>query len=543
MKAFAGTWRLVRLALRRDRIKLPISILAIVGVMASSVSAIGDVYKTPDDRIAYAVTTAGSVIAKAFGGLINGPSLGSIMMVETFLFIGVLIAFMSTLAIVRHTRANEETGAAELISSGIVGRHASLSAAFITVIGANVLTGGLITLMLQQNSQLAGSNAVLMGASLAAVGIAFAAVAALAVQLSESGRGANSLAAASIGVAFLVRAIGDSLGSVSANGLSASSNWLSWLSPFAWGFQVHPFTEENLAPLGLLFGFALITIGVAFYLSTQRDVGLGIFPARKGPKAATKNLLSVRGLTWRLQKGTLYGWTITFIILGVLYGGMVNEFKSLFENNEAAQEYLFSSGGSGDLNDVFFGAMLAFSGIVAAGYCVQTLLRLRSEESTGHVEYILGGAVGKKQWAISHIVLALLGVTFLMFIMGIAGGITYVLIGGVPASEIIRLGLAALVQLPAVFAIASFVILIFGLLPRLATALSWLAFIGSFLIYQLGVLLELPQWVINISPFTHIPSVPAESLTVTPLLVLSTVSAALIVLGLAIFRRRDLTIS
>jgi ABC-2 type transport system permease protein len=397
--------------------------------------------------------------------------------------------------------------------------------------------------MLQQNSDLAGSSAILMGLALAAVGIAFAAIAALAVQLSESGRGANSLAATGIGIAFLARAVGDGLGSVSADGLSASSHWLSWISPFAWGFQVHPFTEENLAPLGLLFGFALIIGGLSFYLSTQRDVGLGIFPARKGPKVAPKNLLSIRGLTWRLQKGTLYGWTITFIILGVLYGGMVNEFKGLFENNEAAQEYLFSSGISGDLNDVFFAAMLGFSGIVAAGYCVQTLLRLRSEESTGHIEYILGGAVGRKQWAISHIVLALLGVTFLMFIMGIAGGITYVLIAGVPASEILRLGLAALVQLPAVFAIASFVTLMFGLLPSLATVLGWLAFIGSFLIYQLGVLLELPQWVVNISPFTHIPSVPAESLTITPLLILSVISAVLFVLGLAIFKRRDLTIS
>ena len=39
---------------------------------------------------------------------------------------------MAILLVVRHTRAEEETGRAELVGAGVVGRHAPLAAALIT---------------------------------------------------------------------------------------------------------------------------------------------------------------------------------------------------------------------------------------------------------------------------------------------------------------------------------------------------------------------------------------------------------------------------
>ena len=38
---------------------------------------------------------------------------------------------MSILLVVRHTRADEETGRAELVGAGVVGRHAPLAAALV----------------------------------------------------------------------------------------------------------------------------------------------------------------------------------------------------------------------------------------------------------------------------------------------------------------------------------------------------------------------------------------------------------------------------
>ena len=47
MTAFTGTWQLVRLILRRDRIRLPIWIVALTAVTGLSASAVISVYGTP----------------------------------------------------------------------------------------------------------------------------------------------------------------------------------------------------------------------------------------------------------------------------------------------------------------------------------------------------------------------------------------------------------------------------------------------------------------------------------------------------------------
>jgi ABC-2 type transport system permease protein len=53
-------------------------------------------------------------------------------------------------------------------------------------------------------------------------------------------------------------------------------------------------------------------------------------------------------------------------------------------------------------------------------------------------------------------------------------------------------------------------------------------------------LLSLPGWVLGVSPFKHVPQLPAAGFTVAPLVWLAAVAAALTALGMVAFRRRDL---
>lgn len=150
MHAFTGTWRLVRLALRRDRIKLPVILIVLGFVFYSSAQAAVDFYgKTELDQIKYAATNAPSVVGRVFNGPIGGPDIGAIVLNETYLFTALCLAFVSTMTIVRHTRQNEEFGRSELIESGVVSRHASLIAAMIVAILANVVFAGLTYLSLR----------------------------------------------------------------------------------------------------------------------------------------------------------------------------------------------------------------------------------------------------------------------------------------------------------------------------------------------------------------------------------------------------------
>lgn len=541
MKALNGTWSLFRLAVRRDRIKLPLWILGISGAMAANVPATMGFYgKSHAEEILYAKTTAPSIVSRVFGGPIYGPNLGEIIMNETFLFTAIAVAFMSTLTIVRHTRQNEETGRAELISSAVVGREASLTAALMVTIGANIILGALISLVFLLND-LPATGSVAVGASLASIGIIFAGVAAITAQISGSARGANSLAAIVIGVAFLFRAIGDGMGHLTNNGLGIASNWPSWLSPIGWGQQMYPFATERWWIFGLFGGAFVVCFVTAYVLNARRDQGLGMLPARRGPVHAKRSLLSPLGLAWRLQRGTLKGWSFAVVVMGVSFGLISEEFKDLFQSNPEVAEVLGKTGGSTNFTDLFFAAIMGLMAIALAAYSVQSLLRMRSEESSGHLEPVLAGAVSRPRWMLSHIVTALGGSIFLLLLLGVTTGATYVLTTGTPWSQSVDVIKAAIVHAPALLSFAAFVIFIFGILPGQAMAVGWASFAVCYLIAQFGVVLKLPQKLLDLSPFAHTPAIPLEKIQYRPLITLTAVALVLIIAGLVAFRRRDIT--
>jgi ABC-2 type transport system permease protein len=104
------------------------------------------------------------------------------------------------------------------------------------------------------------------------------------------------------------------------------------------------------------------------------------------------------------------------------------------------------------------------------------------------------------------------------------------------------MGGAALAQAPAALALGGFVVAAFALLPRWAIVLGWGALAASLVMGQLGAMLDLPQAVLNISPFTHVPLVPAEPFTLLPVVLLLGAATLLGGLAFAVFRRRDLSI-
>jgi ABC-2 type transport system permease protein len=245
MTAFTGTGRLVRLTLRRDRVQLPLWLIGLMLVQAVTISSI------------------------------IGPAWGATVVTQGFLTVATGAALMSALAVVRHTRQNEETGRAEMIGAGIVGRHASLTAALLVAVAANVVLALASAAVLIAND-LPAASSLAAGAEVGAVGITFAAIAVVTAQVAETSRGANGLAVAAVGVAFVLRAIGAVSGKVADNGVAVISAWPTWLSPIGWGEEVRGFDEDNWWVFGL-FGRAFAgLVGTAFVLTTHRDLGAGL---------------------------------------------------------------------------------------------------------------------------------------------------------------------------------------------------------------------------------------------------------------------------
>jgi ABC-2 type transport system permease protein len=101
--------------------------------------------------------------------------------------------------------------------------------------------------------------------------------------------------------------------------------------------------------------------------------------------------------------------------------------------------------------------------------------------------------------------------------------------------------LAALVQLPGIFVLGAAVVALVALVPRWAAAISWALLVVSLAVGPMfGAGLNLPQWVQDLSPFTHTPMVPAVDVVAAPLLLQTVLFLALAAGAVVVIRRRDL---
>jgi ABC-2 type transport system permease protein len=444
----------------------------------------------------------------------------------------VFIAVLATVLVVRHTRADEEAGRLELVGATVVGRQAALTAALLAALVMCVLLG-LLTALGLVASGLPVNGSFAFGVAWASVGVAFAGIAAVAAQLSSTGRGAVSLTAAVLGVVYLLRAVGDTAS-------AAGPRWLTWLSPIGWGQQFRPYAGNRWWVLVVTLAFAAAVVATAYVLVARRDLGAGLLPPRLGPARATPALRSPWALAWRLQRGTLVGWVVGFVVLGLVFGNLATSLGDLL-NSPRAREFILKLGGRKGLTDAYLAAELSIIAVVASAYGVQAAMRSRAEEVAGHVEPVLAAAVMRARWLLSHTVVALLGTALLMVVTGLAAGAAYGFRSG-DAGNVGRVLGAAVAHIPAAWVLAGIVVAAVGVAPRWA-AVGWAALVGFVVLGQIGPLLELPQWVMDLSPFAHVPRLPGAPYDALPDVALTLVALALVATGVAGIRRRDIPVT
>src|ERR1700761_3889122 len=176
---FSGTLGMLRLYLRRDRISLPLWMLLLSLPLATVyVGSIEKVFPTQAARAAFAASIMASPAQRALYGQIYNDSLGATGIWKAGMF-HLLIAVAVILTVIRHTRADEETGRTELLDSTAVGRYASLSAALIVSFGASIATGAIGAAGLL-GTDIPPGGSLAFWAAPAGSGLGFTAVAAVA---------------------------------------------------------------------------------------------------------------------------------------------------------------------------------------------------------------------------------------------------------------------------------------------------------------------------------------------------------------------------
>lgn len=524
--SLTGTGALLRLALRRDRLWVLPWLIGIVTLTAVSVSSIAGLYPTATLRAAYGTTAASNPALIAMSGRgYELSSLGGLTAWRIGLFAAVMAALMSIFLVIRHTRADEETGRTELVGSTIVGRRAALSSA-LTVAGlANLALVVLLTAALSMNGlPLSGSFALALSIGLA--GAAFACIAAVVAQCATTARGATGAASAILGVAFLVRAAGD-----------LADNGAGWLSPLGWVTRLRPFADERWEVLGLFALLLLLTSGLAFVLTQRREYGAGLLAPRSGRGTGGASLSGPVGLAWRLQRGALVGWCLGFVVMGAAYGALAKDVAAIVGDSPALIDIVQRLGGAAGIVDAYLTTTFDLVGMLAAGYVIASILRLRQEETSGYAEALLASPLARVRWASGHIVVACAGATVMLAISGASTGLVHGLRTGDVGGQLGRLTLAALAQSPAVWIVGAVTVLLVGWLPHAASA-SWGVLVTCVVLGQFGALLWLPQALIDVSPFGHVPGI--ANITVAPLTVLTLIALGLAGAGLLGLRRRDI---
>jgi ABC-2 type transport system permease protein len=532
-RALAGTGTLIRFVLRRDRVRIPVWIGAITFFTVLTASAFPDLYLTQADRQARAALMENPGV-RTFSGPgygLDNYTFGAMMAQEMLSWIAIFTALMSILLMVRHTRAEEETGRAELVRAAVVGRHAHTAAALLVVGGASVVLGvvmaaGLGVLGIET---ITWAGSWLFGAALASVGVVFAAVTAVTAQINEHARGAGGMAGAAFAFFFLLRGAGDMI--------EIGGSLPSWLSPVGWAQQTRVYVDDRWWPLLLPAVFTAALVAVALWLSVRRDLGASLVRPRPGPATGSRLLSSPLGLAWRQHRSAVIWWSVALFLFGVGYGSLAAEVEAFVNELAAFDEWMAQIGGA-RLIDSFLSVIVMLISVAVAVFAVLTVLRPRGEETAGRAEPLLATAVSRIGWTASHLVMALAGSLVLLALAGAGLGLTASAV--LDDAELLpRVVGAALAYAPAVWLTVGLGVALFGLLPR-ASLLVWLVIVYAGVVGMFAPLLGLPDWMVNLSPFGHVPMLPAAALEWRPLLLLAGIAAALIAAGLYGFRQRDL---
>ncbi len=524
-----GVGTLVRFALRRDRVRLPVWILGLAVAIVATAVSFPDLYPTAEDRagllgvIANPGTTALIGAVYGDGDYTYGIMIGHQLLAMT----AVVAALMSIFTVVRHTRAEEETGRAELVRSAVVGRHAGAAAAVLVVVGANVvlalaLAGGLGALGIET---VTWEGSLLFGAAVGAVGLVFAGVAAITAQLTESARAASSIAGLVLAAAYVLRAIGDVAG-----------NGLSWASPIGWIQAAEVYHADDWAVLAWPVLAIVVLLAIAVPLGRRRDLGAGLLSSRPGPAEAGAGLRGPVGLAWRLNRGVVIGWGVGLLAFGLMYGPVLSQADDFLDDLPIMAEFLpdLNAGGA----ELFGSLVIAICAILATVPVVQVVLRLRTEETAGRVGPLLATPLSRVRWAGATVLVAAAtaAVTLVLAGLGIGAGAAWSMLDAAWLGRSIE---AALAYFPAALVALAVALALVGVVPRAAGA-AWAVVTYAVVIMYFGGLLDLPQWAQNLSPFAHVPQQPAAEYSAEPMVWLTLVAVVGVGIGLAGIRRRDL---
>ena len=518
-----GTGAMLAILWRVQRRRLLVWVLAPVGTLALTATAVARLYDTPEKIASYGAALVSDALIAINGHVEGIDTLGGIVQDEFGFIASFLMPLMGLALVAGMTRAEEESGRLEGLLAGRIDRRVPVVSALMLV-GAVVVTmdAGFVLSLLVAGIEL--GPAVLYALALGMVTVVFAALAAVCAQVVLHNRGVYALGFAAIGLSYILRGVGDVNGTF----------WV-WLSPLGWLEKTAPFANDQrwwvlLIPTVAATGLSVLAV----LLARRRDFGAALY--RRGPGEPSASSWLVRPLGFALygQRGSFLGWLVGSVALAAVMGALAQDVVGAILGNPSLSKAMGIT--AADAADGFLASTQVYLAIIACGYVVQALGLLRHEEAAGRLEPVLAGALGRIRWLGAQVLVVITGLVAVVVASAVVFGAATALSTSDSGyvGKLLKTGLA---YLPAELVIAAVAVLLYGCIPR-AFALAWASFGAVAFIGLLGSGLQLPDWVLNLSPLTHVGRPPVDDINAMALAWLGLVAALLTSAAFAGFRRR-----
>ncbi|NLP35249.1 MAG: ABC transporter permease [Clostridiales bacterium] len=529
-KKFANTRLLMGFISRRDRIRLPMWILGITIFTISIAALLPDLYTGEAEKTVLAETMKNPAITFMIGssaGLDNytdGAMMGHFMLVFTAIF----VAIMNILLMTRHTREDEEEGRIEMINSLPVGSLSNLTAASLILLISNIIIFLLVGLGLYVlGIETIGLKAsLLFAASISLVGIFYAGLTGLLAQLTSNVRATLGFSFVFLISEYIIRGLGD-----------IANSPLSYITPLGLITRSEVYVNNHWWPVLVLLLVSILVFILAFYLNSIRDLGAGFISTKPGNSQASKYLGSQLGLALRLERTPFIAWTAGMLILGIAYGSLLGELEGFLSSSPLVQKMIPSIEGM-SLSQSFITMLITILSVLASVPVIMFVLKLNSEEKKNRINQLLATPISRNKLMGSYTFIGLVSslVMQLTSSLGLWSAALFVMEEPVSLKVLLK---ASYANLPAMWIFIGVATFLIGWLPRL-TSLTWAFLIYSFFVEYMGEMLKLPEWMANLSPFHHIPSIPAENIKISTLLLIAGIAAILIATGFVGYNRRDI---
>ena len=521
-------WRTYRHHLRLLRNGAIAWTIALAAVGPGFVTTIRDTYG-PDELARIGPTLEGVPAFEAlFGRTVAMDTLEGFALWRWGGFAVLLAAIWGMLAANKLLRGAEEAGHLEPLRAGVITPRGLLGSA----VAAMFSVYALLAVAVGLGHWAAGMDpgtAWALGATLALLAASFAALGALAAQLFASRRRALALVALVLGISLGLRVLAAA---------TATPGWVWWATPFGWASHLHEVDQARTAVFAS-FAALLAVLLVAAFVLANRDLHAARFGGGDTVAERARPLRGQLDLAARLTAGPVVAWGSGMTAGGLVFGLLADDFSTAMADLGTPVEVFEQIGFAGmDTPEGVVGLTFGFLVLVLALFAAAQAQAIREEEATWRIEHLLVRPVSRVRWLATRALASAVAVVALGLVTGLSAWLGTVATA-TPINVVDAL-VAGVNLVPLAWLFLGLGIALFALVPRLTAPVVYTLVMVGFLLDLIGSLLELPEAVLDLSPFRHLASVPAEEPAAAPLVIMLAVGVVGVLVGVVGFRRRDL---